>query len=252
MKKIIQKIFHSFGLELRRRQPAAPRITVAPVKGEHTMEAAMLRAKNKLGVAPSGVIDLGAAAGTWTLKAQAVWKDADYILFEPLEERKNELEELAKKNPRIHPVFAAVGNRTGKVAFSVSDDLDGSGVYDAEKKGGNREVDLVTIDSEMERLSMRPPYIIKFDTHGYELPILEGAQKTLSQTTLVIMECYGFRISENCLIFHEMCAKMDSLGFRLADIVDIMRRPGDDMFWQCDAFFLPKTHPCFLRTTYAE
>jgi FkbM family methyltransferase len=252
MKKIIRKILNGMGFEIHRKRnpvviPAAP----AKVK-EDTMEAGMLRAKNKFGVNPKTVIDLGAAAGTWTLKAEKVWPAAEFILFEPLEERKAELNALAEKNPKIKPVFAAAGNKKGKVKFRVTDDLDGSGVYDAEKDGNGRDVTITTIDDEVQQPGARSPFVIKFDTHGFEVPILQGASKTLADTQLVIMECYGFRIAENSLLFPEMCAHMEKLGFRLADVVDSMRREGDQLFWQCDVFFLPLSHPAFLRNTYKE
>jgi hypothetical protein len=34
--------------------------------------------------------------------------------------------------------------------------------------------------------------------------------------------------------------------------VDIMRRPGDELFWQCDFFFLRSDHSYFKRNSYAE
>ncbi len=215
------------------------------------METGMLRAKNKSGISPAAIIDLGAAEGTWTIKAEKIWPDANFILFEPLEERQGNLNALSERNPKIKPVFAAAGSKKGTVKFVVSDDLDGSGIYDAEKDGGNREVNLTTIDDEMIDMGINGPFIIKFDTHGFEVPILEGAMETLKKTELVIMECYGFRISENCLLFPEMCQHMERLGFRLADVINVVRRPGDELFWQCDAFFMPVTNTAFSNNRYA-
>jgi FkbM family methyltransferase len=249
MKKLLKKIVRSFGLEVHRipKTPSVPKPAKTPAAD--SMTSAMQRMK-ELGVNPACIIDLGAAAGTWTMKAEKIWPSAEYVLFEPLEERKAELNALAEKNKKIKPVFAAAGNKSGSVKFMVSDDLDGSGVYDAEKNGGNREVRLTTIDEEIKNLKQNGDYLVKFDTHGFEVPILEGAKETLGKTRLVIMECYGFRIADNCLLFPEMCAYMEKLGFRLADIINVLHRPGDNLFWQCDAFFLPATHPSFNKNTY--
>jgi FkbM family methyltransferase len=251
MKKLIKAFFRLFGVEIRKASTPVVKPVVQQINLD-TMEAGMLRARDKFGIQPSTIIDLGAAEGTWTIKAEKVWPKADFIPFEPLEERKKDLNALSNRNPKIKPVFAAAGNKKGKVHFVVSSDLDGSGVYDAESTEEGREVDITTLDHEVENLNVKPGYLIKFDTHGFELPILEGAVKTLSKTDLIIMECYGFRIAQNSLLFPEMCTHMEKLGFRLADMVDIMRRPGDQFFWQCDAFFLPTSHPFFTRNTYAE
>jgi hypothetical protein len=48
-----------------------------------------------------------------------------------------------------------------------------------------------------------------------------------------------------------MCQYMDNLGYRLFDIVDIMNRPTDKAFWQCDAFFIKKDNPVFQTNTYS-
>ncbi|MCX6313040.1 MAG: FkbM family methyltransferase [Bacteroidetes bacterium] len=249
MKKLIKNFFRLLGLEIRKSRSSvaiSPPVKVNP----DSMDAGMVRARDKFGIKPSTIIDLGAAEGTWTIRAEKVWPNTEFILFEPLEERKKQLEELSKKNPNIKPIFAAAGNKKGKVQFVVSTDLDGSGVYDAEITGEGREVEITTIDSEMEKHQAKCSFVLKFDTHGFELPILEGATKTLLKTDLIIMECYGFRIAQNSLLFSEMCVQMDTLGFRLADIVDIMRRPSDNLFWQCDAFFLKKTSQYFSNNNY--
>ena len=251
MKKLIKSFFRLFGIEIRKAGAPLPVQQNIVKRNEDSMEAGMLRAKNKAGINAAAIIDLGAAEGTWTIKAEKIWPAADFILFEPLEERQSDLNALAKRNPKIKPVFAAAGNKKGTVKFLVSDDLDGSGIYDAEKDGGNREVSLTTIDEEMKRLGINGPFIIKFDTHCFEVPILEGAVETLKKTELVIMECYGFRIAENCLRFPEMCLHMEKSGFRLADIINVKRRPGDELFWQCDAFFMPSGKAAFDRTTYS-
>lgn len=250
MKRIVRSFFRLFGLEIKKVAPLAPPQAVKPSQvSKDSMSGALQRLK-KNGVQPACVIDLGAAAGTWTMESMKHFPSSTYLLFEPLEERKNELKALAAINKNVEPVFAAVGDRMGSVSFVVSDDLDGSGVYDAESGGGNRKVDLVTIDHVVHDKKIAGPFLIKFDTHGFEVPILAGATDTLSRTDAIIMECYGFRIADNCLRFPEMCAHLETLGFRLSDIVNVKRRPGDEFFWQCDAVFIRKEDPRLARVSY--
>jgi hypothetical protein len=103
---------------------------------------------------------------------------------------------------------------------------------------------------EVERLKLQGPFVIKLDTHGYEVPILEGAWRTLRQTHLIIMECYGFRIAQHSLLLWEMCKYLDDKGFGLVDLVDVTRRPTDGAFWQCDSFFAPKSAACFTSNNF--
>jgi FkbM family methyltransferase len=252
MKKLVRSFFRAFGLEIRKAQPVAtaPAANIPVSRDRDSMSSGLARLKKK-GFRPATIIDLGAAAGTWTIEAMRHFPESNFVLFEPLEERKQELEKLAAKFPNVKPVFAAVGAKKGVVNFNVTDDLDGSGVFDSEKDGGNRKVDLVTLDETVLKGSPNGPFLLKFDTHGFELPILDGALETLKKTNVVIMECYGFRISDSCLLFPEMCIHMEKLGFRLGDIINIVRRPGDELFWQCDAFFLKNDNPMFEKRTYA-
>ena len=63
------------------------------------------------------------------------------------------------------------------------------------------------------------PYFLKFDTHGVELDILAGAQEVLSRTSLIMMECYNFKLNfmqGKNLTFDEMSLHMKSLGFRVS------------------------------------
>jgi hypothetical protein len=95
------------------------------------------------------------------------------------------------------------------------------------------------------------PYLLKLDTHGYEVPILEGARETLTRTEAIIMECYNFRIAPECLMFGDMCQHMERLGFRCIDLVDPMHRLADDSLWQMDLVFVRGDRPEFSYLGYS-
>jgi hypothetical protein len=94
------------------------------------------------------------------------------------------------------------------------------------------------------------PFIIKFDTHGYEVPILSGAQKTLENTAYIIMEVYNYRHTDGTLLFYEMCEHLDSLGFRCFNLADPMQRSIDNSLWQMDLFFARKDNKVFRANSY--
>jgi hypothetical protein len=94
------------------------------------------------------------------------------------------------------------------------------------------------------------PYLLKFDTHGYELPILSGSIGAIKNTTAIIMETYNFKLTPASLRFHEMCAHLEDLGFRPADIADPMLRLHDEAFWQVDFLFLKADSDIFQYQHY--
>jgi FkbM family methyltransferase len=199
---------------------------------------------------PSTVIDIGAAKGEWTLETLSLLPDADYLLFEPLKEREEELSQLAAKYNNIHFIPYAAGAKNEEIKFRISEDLDGSGVGDVHETQNVRVLKVTSVQEEIIRHQSKPPYLIKLDTHGYEVPILEGCEQLLTQTSMFIIECYGFHLTGKSLLFHELCQYMYQKGFRLYDIIDVLRRPTDNAFWQCDAFFIPVHSDLFKNNTY--
>jgi len=257
MKKIINAFFDKIGLKVIKKKTFEEliynKLNIKDINSNDSslsMKSGVERIFNKDITNPATIIDVGAAQGNWSIMAMEFFPKADYILFEPLEERKEILNFLSKKYKNFHIVNKAAGDNEKKIDFYVTNDLDGSGIADNGTNAKKTVIELTTLDIEIEKQKLSPPYIIKLDTHGFEVPILEGASNILSKTYVVIIECYGYKIAPNSLLFWEMCQYMEKKGFRLIDIVDITLRPKDSTFWQCDAFFIPLNSECFKHNTY--
>lgn len=238
----INRIIKPIGFEIRRVNKNS--------LYEHTMYGAIQRSSKFHNINPATIIDVGAAEGKWTLQALKVWNSSVYVLFEPLQERENALSALKKKYKNIQIVNKAAGNFKKEIDFYVTEDLDGSGFSENGTNASLRKIHTTSIDEEIKNLNLKGPYLIKLDTHGYEIPILEGAKETLKDTKLLIIECYGFQIGPNSLLFWEMCNYLKDFKFRLIDIVDVSIRKKDGAFWQCDAFFISEDSKCFESNTF--
>ena len=90
-----------------------------PLEVDSSLAAALRRAAT---FAPNiqSIIDVGAAAGTWTARALPHFPNARYSLIEPLRERQAELEALQAAHPSVEIVFAAAGERMGEAILSIS------------------------------------------------------------------------------------------------------------------------------------
>lgn len=197
----------------------------------------------------ASVIDIGASNGRWSRLALAAFPRARVVGIDPLVEREAELAALARDNPRFAYVLAAAGPEAGGTTqLAVGADLDGSTVDGSD--GALREVPTDTIDAIVTRLGLKAPILLKFDTHGFELPILAGCAQTLPMTSHVVMEAYNFRHVPQTLLFHEMCAHMLTLGFRCFNLAEPMHRPLDQALWQMDLFFARKDDPVFASEQY--
>jgi len=211
------------------------------------MDGVLRRARQR-GAYFGTIIDVGASDGSWSRRAQHFFPEAAFLLFEPLAEHQPALQRAAAAR-QWQIVAAAAGAAPGEVAFAVDPGLDGSGVA-APGTAGTRRVPVETVDSAIAKRALTGPYCLKLDTHGYEIPILEGAIRTLAATELLIVEAYNFTLTPSCLRFHELCAWLADQGFRCCDLADPMRRPGDGLLWQMDLAFVRADHPAFTNGSY--
>ena len=243
VKQVLRGVLGVFGLEVHRRQSSA---SVA-VRDLGTVEGALARLRHR-GVTAGTIIDVGASDGRWSQLADKYFSTASFLAFEPLVERSEALTALAQRWNRFDFVAAAAGATPGSLPFVVTSDLDGSGLSPDSPSG--RRVDVVTIDDQVALRGLAGPYLIKLDTHGFEVEILEGARQTLQNVSALIIEVYNFKLAPNTLLFDQMCEYLRIRGFRCSDAVDLLRRPGDDVFWQMDLVFEREDSAFFDRATY--
>ncbi|GJL92999.1 MAG: hypothetical protein DHS20C04_26580 [Hyphococcus sp.] len=198
-------------------------------------------------VAVSTIIDVGAAKGAWTEKARRHWPAAAHLL-EVKENWRADLEIFQRKHPNTSFEIAGVTREPGRIYFPKDVDEYGGAVFsDPQARTSLEEVDATSIDHEVMRLGLKPPFAIKLDTHGTEVDILDGAQKTLTQTSFLCIETYSMIGQKR---FPEMLLDLQARGFRCADLAEPMFRPSDKLLWQIDYYFLRADHPAFKEFRY--
>lgn len=192
----------------------------------------------------NSILDLGAAQGNWSRLALDLFPDARVVGVDPLDERKPYLEALKNETERFDYVSAVAGEDDGgTVELAVTDDLDGSSVHGSE--GAVRTVPVHSVDAIADMKGLEGPFFLKFDTHGFEAPILRSAEKVLEKTRYIVMEAYNFRHTPETLLFHEMIALLAQKGFRVTHLVDVLNRPTDGALWQVDLMFAREDEPVF-------
>lgn len=194
------------------------------------------------------VIDIGASNGQWSEQARAFYPSAAYYLIEANPFHDPALKAYSRARPNTRYVLAAAGDHVGEVHFDLSDPF--GGVAARTPRAGSHILPMTTVDTEVEKHGLQPPYLIKLDTHGFEVPILEGAAQALTQAQLLVIETYNFRLEPGSLLFYEMCAYLAERGFRPIDLCEPLFRPQDGVLWQFDLFFARASHPVFSIQGY--
>lgn len=219
-------------------------------KAEKLRMDSMVQRLAQRNVEVATIIDIGASNGSWSLACRKHFPDASYLAIEPLAEQQVALEAAKQQFSNFDYALCVAGETDGEeVELAVTADLDGSTVG-GRSAGSMRTCPVRTLDSLVAEKKLTGPYLLKFDTHGYEMPILAGSERVLAEATAIIMEVYNFQLTPTTLRFHEMCAHLEGLGFRPADIAEPMLRQYDGAFWQVDFLFLRSDFTGFKHQTY--
>lgn len=213
------------------------------------LEAALQRAAAR-GTTVKTIIDIGASNGSWSKTARKFFPTAYCHLIEANPYHQTALEAFKASQDRVDFTLAAAGDSQGEIFFDGSDPFGGLASHEATNTS-TLKVPVVTVDHIGSTHRLAPPFLLKLDTHGFEVPIFEGAQETLSKTSLIVVETYNFKIAPASLRFHEICQYLEEKGFRCVDICDPLFRPKDQALWQFDLFFEPATNAKFLDNTWS-
>jgi len=193
------------------------------------------------------IIDLGAARGDWSKMARTVFPASKCHLIEANHHWERELHQLAA-DPTYSYVIAAAGptKGVGHFEFNESDPFGGAGTSSDDPRAVR--VPQVSVDSECADRGLKGPFLLKFDTHGFEREILKGCTSTLKATNLIVIEAYNFGPREKR--FAAMLELLEDMGFRCIDIGEPLFRDYDNSFWQMDFFLVPIDRPELQYTHY--
>ena len=243
LKAIIQAIFSAFGMVIVRKN------SQSPASDARSTTSAALQSLAKRGYLLPTVIDIGASDGRWSEVMMQTFPNSHYFLIEAQQCHLEPLIKFQHKHQNVQYVLAAAGDQEGTIYFDAGNPFGGQASH-TPYPSNNIIVPVTTVDVEVAKNKLKGPFLIKFDTHGFEVPILKGAIKTLEYTSVIIMECYIHRLTKDALLFNEMCAFLDGLGFRCIDMIDPGWRTYDDTFWQMDLIFIRKDSPEFQHSDY--
>jgi FkbM family methyltransferase len=212
--------------------------------GPHPLERVRYRK-----VSIKTVIDVGAAQGDFSRWARPFYPFAQYLLIEARPDHEDALRKACAEIPNARYVLAAAGPAPGEAHFFPGADALGGRVFDHAREQ-TAPIPMTSIDAEVARLNLPPPYYIKLDTHGFELEILAGAERTLAAASLLQLEVYNFEIWPGVPRFDEMIRRVHDLGFRPVDVFGPMHRRSDAALWQLDVLFEPLASPVFKSDKY--
>lgn len=201
------------------------------------------------GIVIKTVVDVGASNGMWTSMCMKYLPVASYLLVEAQACHQNALDAFCANHKRVQYMLSAAGDYNGTCYFDDGDPFGGVASHEC-VDSSQPVIPMTTLDNALKTVRLSGPYLLKLDTHGFEVPILDGAIDLLKNANLVVIETYVFKLSKNALLFHEICTYMASHGFRVIDFSEPLWREKDKALWQFDLFFVREDNPVFSDNTY--
>ncbi len=187
--------------------------------------------------APIGTI-LDVGVKTCTYELLRVFPDKRHILMEPIAEYLDEMHaNYERAGASFEIVNVAVSDRDGEVRLKTSTVYEDKPISharitsDGEEDAQHRIVPTQRLDTIVAQRTLEKPFLLKIDVDGAELLVLEGARKTLQQTSVVVIETGYANLFERA-------QAVISAGFQVFDIVDISYYDG--RFVQADMVFVHK------------
>jgi FkbM family methyltransferase len=166
---------------------------------------------------PAVVFDLGANIGLYALQAARGLEDGIVYSFEPnpsaYARLLRNIEANGVKNVRTFP--CAVGAAPGRVRMRMGSRTNvGEVVRDGDEGGRQIEVEMVTLDSMVEKLGVTRIDLIKMDVEGHEDRVLMGGERAAAMADRIVMEYHGLELLSKVRDFLEARGYQQVLEYR--------------------------------------
>lgn len=194
------------------------------------------------GFSPKFIVDVGAHLGNFALGCKNIWPDVDIHMFEA--------------NPYAEDILRSIGfkynisllsNKIGiPQTYYMSDEWvlsTGNSVY-RENTRHFDDTHLITtelISNTLDNIlstENRSIDLLKLDTQGSEIDILNGAKSLLHKTKYILIECSVYEYNLGGCLVGDVFSFMNDHHFKLEDVVDIQYLQDGCVLNQMDLLFI--------------
>jgi FkbM family methyltransferase len=188
---------------------------------------------------PAGIVDIGASRGDFARMCRARWPEARIACFEPLPERVTDLQAWARRVQGVQVFPTLLGEQVADAVPLHHADTASSVLMEADWPPESIHLHpMTTLDAV--RQDLPTPHLIKLDVQGYELPVLKGGLRVLSEASVVITEVSLLDLQTNVPLVDDVTHWLAGQGWVMYDICGLLRRPIDGALWQMDVLYVPR------------
>lgn len=169
----------------------------------------------------SGVLHIGAHHGQ---EYREYMKNniENVIFFEPVRDTFNILQNNIK-DPRVLLVNKALGSENKKILMNIEKNNGGMSssilnpkihleMYPHIQFIEKEEVEMITLDSYMNEITEKFNFL-NIDVQGYEMEVLKGSERTLTNIDYIMTEVNLQEMYENCVLLNDLDSFLKQFGF---------------------------------------
>ena len=215
-----------------------------------------LRLIKKLNYKPNVIYDIGASNGQWSIKMNEILPESQFILFEPLADS-HEYSDILTNSLQKHSNFTlkkvALGNQNSEIIVNIKPNIVGSTTLEiADKKVKQKTVKVDTLNNLIVESEFPIPNIIKIDTQGSELAILQGATNILPEVDFLMLECWLIKgYGKNTPLLIDIIQFLLEFNFSLFELTGCYRNQEGLLVTQ-DCVFINTRRSLLPRYYYAS
>jgi FkbM family methyltransferase len=188
---------------------------------------------------PREIFDVGAHSGEFAKLCRRIWPSSRVTCFEVLPHRVRELRDWCGSDGNSVVIETLLGAEArDSVPFHEMETASSVLEEHVAQSAPVRFYPMQTIDELVRSKGASIPDFLKLDVQGYELEVLRGAQKSLSEISIVLAEVNLIDIHVGVPLLDEMVRFMRDNDFVAYDICGLTRRPLDQALWQADFIFV--------------
>ena len=172
------------------------------------------------------IVDVGANIGQSALFYQETFPESAIYCYEPIPAIYTQLKERTSNHSMIHCFQKGVGAKVGELQIVLLEDqLSQQHSFNkvASKDEETVLVPITTIDEIIETNGFKTIDLLKIDTEGFELEVIEGASKSIAnnQIKLIYLEVGLSSKNEHNTPFSKVLLTLENLGFTFYGLYEI-------------------------------
>ena len=177
---------------------------------------------NHYSIAIDNFFDVGANVGQSTLAFKEHFPDSKVHAFEPIDSTIEELKTATStlNDIKIHPIALGAEMEEREVILGTRSDL--FSLNQTFESGNKQRIKIKTLDSILKDMQNPCISVLKIDTEGHDLRVLEGAQKTLDAGRIEFIQVETTMLRDNGNFVH------------INDFTDFLKPYGYDLMSICN------------------